>query len=230
MSRTARQKTTLSKNGKRLGRPTVLTADKIDRFLTLIEQGNHLVTAAAAVGWHKSSLFHWLSDAETIRQEITADVAAGRAPRADHSALRLVDFSDRLALARAKAETKVVATVGRVIEGGHLISRKPALTGDGMPIYDEDGALVYEEVYAQPDGKLGLEFLSRSFPDRWGRLGPQQVEISGPGGAPIAVESTAQVSALAERLAAHLAIAGGPEDADEVHDAEIVEEGDRAAG
>lgn len=222
---------------KRLGRPTPLDdTDKIDRLLDLLREGNHATTACAAVNLGQSTLWGWLSaaqDAQADLDEARADAAADGRPEPAAGtvitpyAARCLEFSARYARARAEAETKVVHTIGRVIQGGHLISRKPALTGDGTPIYDEDGALVYEEVYAQPDGKLGLEFLSRSAPARWGRQGPLEVEVSGKDGGPLQVESGVVVKALAERLAGTLALpAGASGDLGEIEEGEIVEPDD----
>lgn len=220
---------------RKVGRPSLLTDEaRIERFLDLLRAGNHATTAGAATSIGQSTLYGWLE----LAQEATAELheayaladAEGR-PRPhpatvlSHHAVRCVEFSERFARARAEGEVAVVTTIHRVIHGGHLISRKPALTGEGMPIYDETGALVYEEVFAQPDGKLGLEVLSRSAPDRWGRMGPQQIELSGPGGGPVQVESATVVKALAERLGETLAI--GSADADDPFapvDAEIVED------
>lgn len=232
MSRTTKQRVP-----KRLGRPTPLNDhDRIDRLLDLLQQGNHATTSCAVVGLNPATLWSWLSiaqDAQHDLDEARADAAAEGRPEpaagtviTAHQA-RCLEFSQRYARARAEAEAKVVRTIGKVIEGGHLISRKPALTGDGTPIYDEDGALVYEEVYAQPDGKLGLEFLSRSAPSRWGRQGPLEVEVSGKGGGPVQVESGVVVKALAERLAGTLALpAGAQGDLGEVVDGEIVDPDD----
>jgi transposase len=227
---------------KTLGRPSPLTdRDKIDQFLDFVEEGNHITTAAARVGIGQSTIYTWLSQAEDAQALIAEanDNAArtGAAPPNSAQlvtphALRAMEFSDRLARARAKAEVKVVASIGKAIHGGVLLERKPALTGDGLPIYDEEGNLTYEEKWSQPDGKLGLEFLSRARPNEWAKAGPTQVEISGPGGAPILVENTAQIATLAERLAEHLAIAAaGPLleiEGSEPVDAELVEESESA--
>lgn len=218
MSRTERIRRA-PKAPKTLGRPSPLTDRKrIDDFIDLVRDGNHTTTAAAAVGLGQSTIYQWLALAHDTQAMLTTAhteaTEAGLDPPdpntlATRHALRTVEFADRLARARAEAERSVVATIGKVIRGGYLISRRPSLTADGTPIYDQDGELVYDEVYAQPDGKLALEFLSRARPQEWGRLGPQQIEVSGPGGAPLMLESGAQIKALAERLAETVALPAG---------------------
>lgn len=225
---------TSTKIPKRLGRPTGLgDRERIDRLLDLLRGGNHASVACAVSGIGQSTLYGWLSAAEdaaaalvTARAEASAEglLEPHAAQTISAYQARCLEFSERYARARADSETAIIASITKVIHGGHLISRKPALTGEGTPIYDEDGALAYEEVYAQPDGKLGLEVLGRSAPTRWGRQGPLQVQVSGPDGAPIQIEQPVVVKALAERLAGTLALpVGAVGDLGEVLDGEIVE-------
>jgi hypothetical protein len=93
-----------------------------------------------------------------------------------------------------------IGVVQKVMVGGYLISEKPALSGDRQPVHDETGALAYERVFAQPDGKLALEFVSRQAPDLWGRNGVARVELSGPEGGSIAVEERTAAAALTARF------------------------------
>lgn len=217
---------TRSPSGKRLGRRTILTDRLADAIVENVANRVPITTAATLAGIGHSTLFQWLAIAEAARAEIDAwqeEHEGGLPPDVDHSALRLVDFADRLARARARGEAATVKSVVKAIDGGYLISEEPALTADGMPVYNEDGELAMKRRWAEPDGKLGLEFLSRSHPDRWGKQGAVQVEISGPGGSPVQVEQGAQIAALAERVAsARLAIEGGDADA-EIVEGEIVE-------
>jgi hypothetical protein len=217
---------TRSPQGKRLGRRTVFSEKIETRLCEYVEDRIPITTAATLAGIGQSTLFQWLRIAEDAREQIDAwqeQHGAGLPPDVDDSALRLVQFAERIAQARAKSEAATVKSVAKAIDGGYLVSEEPALNADGMPIYNEDGELAMKRRWAEPDGKLGLEFLSRSHPDRWGKQGAVQVEISGPGGAPVQVEQGAQIASIAERLAqTRLAIEGG-EPGDGIEDAEVVD-------
>jgi hypothetical protein len=107
-------------------------------------------------------------------------------------------FAEAVTRARARAETNVVAVVTKVIEGGYLLEEEPALNGDGLPIYDKDGEPLMRRKYAPPDGKLGMEYLRRSFPQRWAPADEGRDETAA-GGA--AAGAPAAVSQIVDRLA-----------------------------
>jgi hypothetical protein len=105
-----------------------------------------------------------------------------------------------LSRARARATSDAIGVVQKVMAGGYLISEKPALTGDRLPIYDETGALAYERVFARPDDRLAMGYLSRQAPDLWGRNGVARVDLTGPNGGSIAVEERTAAAALTARF------------------------------
>jgi hypothetical protein len=233
MGRKTRQEAALrpdkTPEGRRLGRRPSYTDEVGEIICGHVENRVPITTAATLAGVGQSTLFRWLSIAEAAREEIEAwheqhpDDPHTLPPDVDPAALRFVEFGERLARARATAETKTVASVAKAIDGGYLVSEEPAVTGEGTPIYDEDGNLTFKRRWAEPDGKLGLEFLARSFPARWGKDGPIQVEVSGPGGAPLQVESSAHIAALAERLATQRALGAAPA-VQEIEDGVLVDD------
>jgi hypothetical protein len=126
----------------------------------------------------------------------------------------LREFREAVLRARAEAETKVVRTIGGAIRGGAVIE-ETTITRTA-----EDGTTVTETAQKRtaPDGRLGLEFLARSHPERWGRV--NRLEHTGAGGGPIEV-SPAQVEQLAARVQQHRRAIEGDLP---VLDAEVIEE------
>lgn len=163
----------------RLGRPTKLTPDVRDRIVKSVRMGNFIETAAEAAGVHKGTVFRWIQEANE-----------------GHPDPSRTEFRDALMQARAEAEANMVALVFRAAMGGVVIKEVTRTL--------RDGTQESETVYSAPDGRVGLEYLSRAFPDRWRKQTSttSQVELSGPDGGPIQVEDT-RFSALAQRLAAN---------------------------
>ena len=79
----------------RTGRRSGLTRERHDRIIELVAAGNHLITAAQAVGIAESTFYRWLQqgrDAATARQEgesLTPEAVA------------YLEFAESLARARA---------------------------------------------------------------------------------------------------------------------------------
>jgi transposase-like protein len=207
---------------RRRGRKTLLTPDRKNRILELVEAGNHIATACAHVGIGTSTLYRWLDQAADVDEQI----AQGQRP--DVAKQVYVDFRDALALARAKAEVGAVKVIHRSMEGGFVISETPLQDASGDALRDDNGNILYSRTFTQPDGRLALAFLARSWPEKWGQ-NAQRVELSGPGGSPVQVQQVGQISALAQRL--HEVAAARQADLeleaagdDEVMDADVVED------
>lgn len=199
-----------------------------------IKGGNHVTNACHLAGIDQSTLYRWLRRADDVDELLTADPERTDLDERDWRYLRL---RERLTKARADAQAMAVDATRRQIVGGQLIAEEPALSGDGLPIYD-DGKLVYRRQWTQPDGRLALQFLGLSFPREWGKNPATRLEIvaadgaggAGPGSALDA--ATDAVGAIAARLVAAREMrasraleAAGPGDSDEgVTDAELIEE------
>jgi transposase-like protein len=175
----------------RTGRRSRLTRERHDLIIELVAAGNHLTTAAEAVGIVQSTLFRWLQQGR--------DAAAARqnGESLTPEAVAYLEFSEALACARANAEVRAVAVVERVMSGGYLVSEEETIA--------KDGTRKVKRVYAPADGRLALEYLSRQSPERWGRHGVSRVELTGPDGGPAEVEESTVASALADRFTQVLA-------------------------
>ena len=84
------------KFGKKMGRPTKLTADIQSEIVELIKAGNYIETACAVAGLHKSTFYDWMkiADASTNKNKYT-------------------NFSDAVKKAMAWAEARDVAIIAR---------------------------------------------------------------------------------------------------------------------
>jgi hypothetical protein len=200
-----------------VGRRSLLTRERADQITELVRAGNYVETAALATGIARSTIWQWLQQGRDAADAIAAGETVTPQAR------RYAQFAEALQRARAEAEVRVIGTIHKVIEGGYVLEEEPVMTSDGLPVY-ADGELAYRRKYAPPDGKLALEYLARTRPDRYGRNPEVQVDISAPG---TQVESGSLVGALADRLAAVVAerrreIEAVPED---IEDAEVVDDG-----
>jgi hypothetical protein len=178
---------------KRIGRPTRLTQETADRIVGTVADGNHITTACASAGVSRAALYSWLERGENARQ------AAEAGDPVDADEVRFLDFLDRLALARARAEMCAVEVIQRGMAGGFVISEEPLLDVDRQPVRDDNGEILWKRQYAQPDGRLALAYLARSRPDLWGQNPTARLGLTGSGGGPVQVEHD-HFSALAERL------------------------------
>lgn len=215
---------------RRRGRKTLLTPERKNRILELVESGNHIATACAHVGIHPGTLYRWLDQAHLY------DEAKANGEPVDVAKYVYVEFRDALALARARAEERAVSTINRAMQGGQIISEEPIVDLNGEVQRDDAGRILYKRTYTQPDGRLALAYLARSSPDRWGQNAAQRLELTGPGGSPVQVQGAqvGHITALAERLHEVAAARQADRERDElegedavvIEDAVIVEEGE----
>lgn len=176
-------------------RPTKLDPDVAKTIIDTVRAGNYLDTGAAYAGIGRSTLMRWLADADK--------------PGAP---LHLREFRDAVARARAEAEVRTVALIGRAMTGGYVLEETTRTT--------EAGASETTRRYAPPDGRLGLEYLSRVAPSRFGRR--TAIEVSGPEGGPVKVEAS-DLGRIAGSLRDWLS------DAPRVVEGEVVAEGQTLA-
>ncbi len=216
---------------RRIGRPTALTDRTAEAILAAVERGNHITTACALSHVDRSTLYRWLQRADQ------AEYAIQHGQEYDPNDLLFIDFRNRLAEMRAHAEARAVSVVERSMAGGFLISEKPVVNVNGDVQRDDEGNILYERAYSQPDGRLALSYLGKSRPDVWGQNPTQRLELTGADGA--ALGSPAQAAAEegdhVKQLAGRLALVAsqradedpdgyGSDPPDGIHDADIVED------
>lgn len=177
------------------GRRSGLTPELATQIVDLVARGNYLETSARACGVPPGTLWEWLKKGEDAAKAIAEGETLP-----DRARL-FAEFTEAVARARADGEVKAVAVVEKVMEGGFLVKETPLISRDGSLVYGEDGEMLYAREYAQPDGKLALEYLSRTRPERYARTpAAQRVEVTGIDGGAVQVESNELVASLARRL------------------------------
>lgn len=192
------RRTTATPATRQPGRPSKLTEETIDRLLKAIKAGATVRNAAIYAGIGESTFHEWMAQA---RDE---------SPRPE-----FLEFAERIERARAELQVNILDSVMEAVKGGFVTKK--------VTRYDRNGEPETEEQYAPPDGRLGLDLLSRIWPADYARR--SAMEVSGPEGGPIELATVQRVQALAGRVAA--ALASGAED--DVQDAEIVDEQGHAA-
>lgn len=212
-----------ARNGS-TGQPSKLTARTERIILEAVLEGNHLTAACNAAGIGHRTLYRWLEVADQIEDAIETGKPY------DENGLPYLRFRQRLADARARAEMRAVHVIQKAMQGGYVTSERPVQDVDGRPVRGDDGRILMERTWAQPDGRLALSYLARSRPSEWGQNATQRLELTGAGGGPVQVEhSEDQFAALAARLAqtAETMRREDAEDAeDEAYDVEVIEDGE----
>lgn len=205
---------------KRIGRPPVLLdAHTRELLLQYVEDGNHIKAACALVGIHPATIYRWLERAEDADELLLADQPIDEVQRV------YCDFRDRYELARARAQKVAVETINRAMKGGQVISERPMVDLAGEALRDDNGEILYERSFTQPDGRLALSYLARTAPDMWGPSAAK-VEVTGANGGPMQVEHRLggladRISGIAAERRADLELESG-----EYQDADVVEEPD----
>lgn len=158
---------------RRAGRRSKLTPETHEAIVKAVRAGASYEAAAGAAGITETTLYRWLREAEE-----------DGAPPAKRQ------FQHDLMRARAEVEVRVVAaSVMKGAIGGYELER--------VTEFKPDGTRVERVKYAPADPRAGLDFLARRDPARWARRNP--VELSGPDGGPIQVQS-ATIHELTARL------------------------------
>jgi hypothetical protein len=220
------RRTSRRRHPKPNGRPPLLNDELQNTICGHLETGNYLATAAELSGVSRAAVYNWLARGNDALHD--THTTGTPIPETEH---RYVKFVDAVAHAQARAENTAVKSIDKVIRGGFVLVERPVIGPDGLVVLGPDGEPVVERTLAPPDGKLALEVLGRKFPDRWGRRETARVELSGPDGGSVQVESSVVVSAVAERLVAVRAARAGdvaqlPPGDDGVVEGELVDGGD----
>ncbi|MFF5211036.1 hypothetical protein [Streptosporangium sp. NPDC000396] len=125
-----------------MGRPTKLTPELREKLCGHIREGNYLSTSAELCGVGRSTVNSWLAKAE----------AADAAPE-------YADFLDAVTRARAEAEALMVSVVLADAQGGVVVRE--------VTRHRPDGSVETDRQLTPPNGKLALEYLSRTRPEQW---------------------------------------------------------------
>lgn len=205
------------------GRTLLLKNDEIRRtLLDTVAAGVPVTYASTYAGISPATLMSWLAKGRQAQERRHASL-----PDEDPNADVYVEFLEEVERARSRVVVRAVTQVQKIAQGGYLVSEKT--------YRDDDGRLVTEKTFAQPDLKASTFLLERSFRNEFGKS--QYVELS-TAGVPVGVEQGPGVGAavdaqVVEGLASRLAIAAAAKrDAEafvarggeEPVDAEVVED------
>ncbi len=150
---------------RRPGRPTLLTPAVHEALVGAIRQGNYLATAVKALGLDERTVRAWMERGE---QRLEAGLQD-----------EFTRFVQALTQARAQSQQDIVATLRRAINGYTAVKVKRTIDKDG----NETQERVETEMF-HPE--LGLEFLARTDPERWGRR--DRHVVTGADGAPAIIQ------------------------------------------
>lgn len=216
---------------KRRGARTTYTEHRANIITTAVQNGHHITTACNLANVGHSTLYTWLNRANEVEEALNNGTEY---PIEWHP---LLDFRDRLAVARADAEVFMVDVVRKDVAGGQVTSEEPVVNDRGEAQYDENGDVLWKRTYSQTNGRLALAYLAKASPDKWGDK--SRIEILTPDNNPVGpdddglgggVGSSGEGIAAALELAKRLALTArqresGHDDVDEPVMGEIVEDG-----
>jgi hypothetical protein len=185
-------------------RPGLLTPEVESKLIDATRQGVPVETAAAFAGISRASFMRWLARGrdELARQDDGIDPDPDEQP--------YVQLLERVAAARELAHAGAVLQLRRLINGGFVVKEVT------KKMRDPETGEIYEETTvdrAAPDFRAISWYLERAHRSQWGK-DALEVQISGPQGGPVQVETTS-ADELAERLAVTLHALEYPDD-DEV--------------
>ena len=169
-----------------MGRPTKLTPERQEAICAHVRDQQFIETACALVGIDKTTHYGWLNRAQAelnrldeLRDEGEED------PQPDPDEAPFIDYLHAFSRARAEAEAAAVQVLRETGQGYRVVKRKRRM--------DKDGNILEEhtEEYTERDWRAALEYLERSFPDRWRK--PSRVEVSGRDGGPVEHTVAAEV-------------------------------------
>lgn len=159
----------------KIGRPTIISQDIIDKIANAVRAGNYIETAAAYAGISKDSLYKWLKKGAKSRNSPN--------PLSEDELYR--SFSYAMEKALADSEAHDVAVIAQAARGGAIIGRKTitkhTVGDDGRPIE----TTTTEEDLAAPVWQAAAWRLERKFPEKWGRR--ERIEHTTPSDEPLVV-------------------------------------------
>lgn len=203
------------------GRPTLLSPEVHKSLIESTESGAPMTAAAVYAGVSLRVFERWMQRGylEDLRVTEADDVI----PDDDEQPYR--DLYQEVQVARAKATVRNAGLIQRSAIGG-IVTEKTI-----RRYRDENGQMVEEETVKRtpPDWKAAAWWLERRDGQNFGKTSDLNLEISGPGGAPIEIAGK-DAEALGEKVRDHIALlsaaaATAAEAAgDDVVDADVVED------
>lgn len=155
-----------------IGRPTKLTPELADRFVTAMEQGHSITRAAALCGITRGTAHAWLAKGQEDDPSTPPEFS---------------DFSDRVTRARTEVMGKLFNAALEDALGGVEVKR--TVRPDGSE----------ETQVTPPNGKIALQMMALLDPEEW--TPRKALEVSGPGSGPVEVEiQAATVETLVGRI------------------------------
>lgn len=201
-------------------RPRLLDADTHEKIVSATESGSPMWAAAAYAGVSERAFQRWLKRGYEEEVRVTDDEEE---PNPEEAEFR--DLYVAITEARAKATVQHVALVKRAAVGGVIVEETT------KTYTDRNGDKVEEKTVRRspPDWRASSWWLERRDAGNFGKPDQIAVELSGPGGGPVHVETT-DATALAERVRDNIlqltaATAAATElTGDDVVDGELVED------
>lgn len=186
-----------------MGPPCRVTEDRtVAALLDALGKGASVEAACACAGLGRATFYDWMNRAYDIAQRVHAAREIGQPPEEvrDPEALALLRFAEAVEQVRAERQVRMLGIVDKVARGGYPTKVKSTLLPDGTEVTERE--------WASPDWRAAAWWVERAFPAQFGKqAATHRVEVSGPQGGPIAVESATVVAALSARLHEALAAA-----------------------
>ena len=175
-----------------MARPTKLTGEVQDRLVMAIRAGNYLETACAYAGIDYSTYRRWFKRGMDEFERVAED----RRRKIRQSEEGFCEFCEAVTRARAEVEMRNVALVQKAAMERDVTktvtTERVVVTSTGQVLPGPDGKPMREvttrtETHREFEWRAALEWLARSFPERWGNKVRQ--EITGKDGKPIQVQN-----------------------------------------
>lgn len=163
--------------GTDMGRPTLLTPERQKKICDLLKSGNYIETACTLTGVSKQTHYNWINRAqEELNRLGNLDEEDPEPAPAEQI---YVDYLDATTQARAEAESRNVMLIQQAASGVNVVKTRTTRDSKGNIVEER------EEKYVERDWRAALEFLQRSFPERWKHR--TAIEATGKDGGPISV-------------------------------------------
>lgn len=210
---------------RRIGRPSALTPHTVDIIIRAVENNETVTSACAAAGIHRTTYYNWRDRAIAVDEAITQGRPYNPAD------VDFLDFFDKLERAHAQGASTLVGVVMKSVKGGYLTKETPLQDVDGHLVRGDDGQVMYDRVWSQPDGRLALAMLGRSRPGEWSQSQRTagRIEVGGTPGAPglpagVPADQIAEMAARMSAAVEHLRSSDRRWEGNEIVEGDVLED------